>query len=417
MKHICPIKTWEETGATNFWSVIYYNSEKLGKGTQCSVCGETSGVVSEALGVCLNCIRKRWEEASPYAEAAHNEVRKLHDLPRSPPRTDKGVPCGLCSNQCTMGNGEKGYCGLRWNDGGLRSLSERGRGLVHSYLDPHVTNCCAAWFCPAGTGAGYPAYARKDGPEYGHSNLSVFLYGCNFDCLFCQNSSHKRFRSIAPMTAEAVAHRVRENPRISCICFFGGSPEPQLPFAIEVSERALEARRDQPLRICFEWNGCGNVNLVRRAAEISLESGGNIKFDLKCFTPGLSLALSGVPNERAYRNFEMIAEEYYPKRPELPVLTATTLMVPGYVDASEVDAIAGFIADLDPSIPYSLLSFHPDYHMADLPYTSLGQAIECYNAAKGHLERVHVGNLHILGVGGMARFEALVRKAGAESTL
>jgi hypothetical protein len=55
--------------------------------------------------------------------------------------------------------------------------------------------------------------------------------------------------------------------------------------------------------------------------------------------------------------------------------------------------------------------------MADLPYTSLGQAIECYNAAKRHLERVHVGNLHILGVGGMARFEALVRKAGAESTL
>ena len=390
---------------------------KLGKGTQCSVCGETSGVVSEALGVCLDCIRERWEEASPYAEAAHNEVRKLHDLPRSPPRTDEGVPCGLCSNQCTMGNGEKGYCGLRWNDGGLRSLSERGRGLVYSYLDPHVTNCCSAWFCPAGTGAGYPAYARKDGPEYGHSNLSVFLYGCNFDCLFCQNSSHKRFRSIAPMTAEAVAHRVRENPRISCICFFGGSPEPQLPFAIEVSERALEARRDQPLRICFEWNGCGNVNLVRRAAEISLESGGNIKFDLKCFTPGLSLALSGVPNERAYRNFEMIAEEYYPKRPELPVLTATTLMVPGYVDAAEVDAIAGFIADLDPSIPYSLLSFHPDYHMADLPYTSLGQAIECYNAAKRHLERVHMGNLHILGVGGMARFEALVRKAGAESTL
>ncbi len=51
--------------------------------------------------------------------------------------------------------------------------------------------------------------------------------------------------------------------------------------------------------------------------------------------------------------------------------------------------------------------------MADLPYTSLGQAIECYNAAKRHLERVHVGNLHILGVGGMARFEALAMRAGS----
>jgi pyruvate formate lyase activating enzyme len=364
----------------------------MGKGTPCSVCGGTSGPVSEALGVCLDCIRERWEEVSPYVEAAHNEVRKLHDLPRSPPRTEGGVPCGLCSNRCVIGDGERGYCGLRWNDGGLRSLSERGRGLVYSYLDLHVTNCCSAWFCPAGTGAGYPAYARKDGPEYGHSNLAVFLYGCNFDCLFCQNSSHKRLRNIAPVTAETVAGRIKENPGISCICFFGGSPEPQLPFAIEISERAREARRDTPLRICFEWNGCGDPDLVRRAAEISLESGGNVKFDLKCFTPGLSLALSGVPNERAYRNFEMIAGEFYPKRRELPVLTATTLMVPGYIDASEVEAIAGFIASLDPSIPYSLLAFHPDYHMADLPFT-------------------------ILGVSSMEAFEALARRAGAESTL
>ena len=87
-------------------------------------------------------------------------------------------------------------------------------------------------------------------------------------------------------------------------------------------------------------------------------------------------------------------------------------MVPGYVDAGEVGAIAGFIADLAPSIPYSLLAFHPDYHMADLPYTSLGQAIEGYNAARRRLERVHVGNLHILGVSGMAVLEALARKAG-----
>ena len=277
----------------------------LRKGTPCSVCGGTSSLVSEALGVCVGCIRERWGEASPRVEKAHEEARRVHGLPGRPPRTEGGVPCGLCSNRCVMGLGESGYCGLRWNEGGLRSLSERGRGLVYSYLDPHVTNCCSAWFCPAGTGAGYPAYARRDGPEHGHSNLAVFLYGCNFDCLFCQNSSHKNFRSLEPTPAEAIARRVSENPRISCLCFFGGSPEPQLPFAIEVSERALEARGGSPLHICWEWNGCGDPRLVRRAAEISLESGGNVKFDLKCFTPGLSLALSGVPNERAYRNFEM----------------------------------------------------------------------------------------------------------------
>jgi pyruvate formate lyase activating enzyme len=201
--------------------------------------------------------------------------------------------------------------------------------------------------------------------------------------------------------------RAARDPRISCICFFGGSPEPQLPFAINSSREAVEARRDGPLRICFEWNGCGDAHLVKTAAKLSLASGGNVKFDLKCFTPELSLALSGVSNQTAYRNFEMVAEELYPERRELPVLTATTLLVPNYVDAYEVEAIAEFISNLDPSIPYGLLVFHPAYHMMDLPSTPLKQAIECYRAARRHLSQVHMGNLRLLGIQSMSRFKSL----------
>jgi pyruvate formate lyase activating enzyme len=305
-----------------------------------------------------------------------------------------------------MGEGDAGFCGLRRNDGVLKTLSNAESGLAYSYLDPHVTNCCSAWFCPAGTGAGHPEFAHRDCPERGYSNLAVFHYGCNFDCLFCQNSSHKNFSGLQHQTSDFLARRVATNSRISCICHFGGSPEPQLPFSLEASLKALEARKEGILRVCWEWNGCGDMALVRKAAEISLTTGGNIKFDLKARTPELSLALSGGPNGRAFENFEMIAREFYPERRRLPVLTATTLMVPGYVDAEEVRSIALFIADLDPSIPYSLLAFHPDYQMADLPYTGLQQARECWEAAREHLERVNVGNLHILGV---RSFEELVQ--------
>ncbi|RLI07190.1 radical SAM protein, partial [Candidatus Bathyarchaeota archaeon] len=83
------------------------------------------------------------------------------------------------------------------------------------------------------------------------------------------------------------------------------------------------------------------------------------------------------------------------------------LLVPGYVDAAEVEAIARFIADLDPSIPYSLLVFHPAHLMRDLPVTPLKQAVECYRAARRHLERVHVGNLSLLGIHGMPQFTSL----------
>ncbi|MCW4049200.1 MAG: radical SAM protein [Candidatus Bathyarchaeota archaeon] len=310
-----------------------------------------------------------------------------------------------------MGEGEKGFCGVRWNDGRLQSLSTSDSGLLHAYLDPHVTNCCGAWFCPGGTGAGYPEFCYSSNTERGYQNLSVFFYGCNFNCLYCQNSSHKDLNAGTRMTVDEFAGIVAGNPRVSCICFFGGSPEPQLPFAINASKKAIEACKERILRICFEWNGCGDTGLVKEAAQLSLSSGGNIKFDLKCFTPSLSMALSGVKNERAYANFRTIGEEFFPLRPGLPVLTATTLMVSGYVDSHEVDRIAEFIGEINPSIPYSLLVFHPDYRMMDLPITPVSQAVDCYNAAARHLENVNVGNLHSIGVRNMNEFKALARKA------
>jgi pyruvate formate lyase activating enzyme len=77
-------------------------------------------------------------------------------------------------------------------------------------------------------------------------------------------------------------------------------------------------------------------------------------------------------------------------------LTATTLLVPYYIDAQEVDAIARFIAGIDNDIPYSLLVFHPDYLLTDLPITSRQQVEECVTVARKHLTRVHVGNVHLL---------------------
>jgi pyruvate formate lyase activating enzyme len=291
-----------------------------------------------------------------------------------------------------MGRKEKSYCGLKWNDGSLKSRVGPTRALLYSYLDRHVTNCCSAWFCPAGTGVGYPKYSNLKGPEIGFYNFAVFFYGCNFNCLFCQNFSHKDFERITSVDIETFVMQMTMNPKISCVCYFGGSPEPQLPFALEASKRALEIVNDRPLRICFEWNGCGETSLVIRAAELAYISGGNIKFDLKCITPSLSLALSGVENKRAFDNLTRLAEGFYAQRRDLPLITATTLLVPGYVDALEVEKISSFIADLDETIPYSLLIFHPAYMMSDLSVTPLKQAVDCYHVAKQHLRNVHVGN-------------------------
>jgi pyruvate formate lyase activating enzyme len=364
---------------------------------RCFLCDSQANLVAANLGVCVECIRGKPEESKPFIINAHRKARAIFGLPTEPPHSKEGIPCNICSHECSVGNGEVGYCGLRRNANGsfLPAVSAE-KAYLHAYTDPQVTNCCAAWFCPAGTGAGYPKYAYRDGPEHGYYNLALFFYGCNFNCLFCQNISHKELNSSEETTANQLIETTLNNKRISCWCFFGGSPEPQLPFAINASRLMLKALPEgRILRICFEWNGCGNPRLVERAAEIALRSGGNLKFDLKCFNPTLSLALSGAKNSQAYVNFKKVYERFYNQRSP-PVLMATTLLVPGYTDAKEVDSIAGFIANIDESIPYSLLIFSPHYMMRDLPITPIKQVQECYKAARKHLKHVNLGNVNLL---------------------
>jgi pyruvate formate lyase activating enzyme len=364
------------------------------------VCGRESPLISSSLAVCLDCIRDDYDKSQVFIAKAHASIRRRFGLPPFPPRERNGVKCTVCANECVIGEGDRGYCGLRvCSKGVLSSATSPDEAALTYYLDPHVTNCCAAWFCPAGTGAGYPRYACRSGPETGYYNLAIFFYGCNFDCLFCQNDSHKSVEKAPHCNTETLVSRTLASKRISCWCFFGGSPEPQLPFAVSASKMMLESKpQDRVLRICFEWNGAGNKNLVDRAAELALRSGGNIKFDLKCRSETVSLALSGVSNRRSFENFEILFRKYGKERQDVPLLTATTLLVPGYVDEREVERISMFLAGLDKNIPYSLLVFHPGFMMSDLPVTPYSQVEDCYRAAKRHLVRVNVGNLASLGL-------------------
>lgn len=381
-----------------FWRYII-DLGKLSSEKVCKICGKKSKYISESLGICKECIINN-SNAEKYIYRAHSRVRTKFRLPYPPPKSDSpnSVTCNICENRCKMDIGEKGFCGLRSNiDGKLHSIISANVSLMYPYLDPHITNCVASWFCPASTGLGYPDYAYKDGPEYGYYNLAVFFYGCNFDCLFCQNWTHKSLNEAKKVTIDEFIDIIRKNHRISCICYFGGSPEPHLPFAIKASELVLKEFPDRIIRICFEWNGSGNIHLVDKAGELALKSGGIIKFDLKAFDEKLHIALTGVSNKASLRNFEYLAKKYYDKRPEIPIVTASTLLVPGYVDENEVEKIAKFISNINPDIPYSLLIFHPDFTMNDLPITPIESVIRAYKISKEYLTRVHVGNIHLIG--------------------
>ena len=86
------------------------------------------------------------------------------------------------------------------------------------------------------------------------------------------------------------------------------------------------------------------------------------------------------------------------ERQHPPILIASTLLIPGYIDEEEVAGIARFISSLNHTIPYSLLAFHPQFLMGDLPTTSRSHALACkQRAEKEGLQNVRIANLHLLG--------------------
>jgi pyruvate formate lyase activating enzyme len=366
---------------------------------KCTICNNCSEEISGSLGVCVDCIRAKPELALGYAEKAHELSRKSFALPSVPPRSKQGALCKICSNACEIGENEKGFCGLRTNEKGKikHLVGTPSRGILEYYHDPLPTNCVADWVCPAGTGCGYPEYSYSKGePEYGHNNLAVFYGACTFDCLFCQNWHYRLLsKELSPIvTAKELASKVDE--KTSCICYFGGDPTAQLPHSIKTSKIAIEKAKGRILRICWETNGTMMPSYLKTVADISMKTGGCIKIDLKTWDETLNIALCGVSNRQTKKNIKYLAE-YGKQRKKPPFLVVSTLLVPGYVDAQEIGDIAKFLVSLDPEIPYSLLGFHPDFEMDDMPITSRKEANECEKAAlEAGLENVRIGNIHLL---------------------
>ncbi|MCX8170076.1 MAG: radical SAM protein [Candidatus Methanomethyliaceae archaeon] len=367
---------------------------------KCSLCHISHPTISSFLSICLNCIRKRPEEALEIAQKRRASARLKFGLPPSPLRNPNGIKCNGCANSCSIGIGEIGFCGLVKNIEGrlIRLGGSPDRGILEWYYDPLPTNCVASWFCPGCTGRGYPKYSYSQGPEIFHENLAVFYGSCSYDCLYCQNWHFRKltvglksFISAKDLAAKA------EKKSVSCICYFGGDPSTQMPHCLETSKIALEKAKESNriLRLCWETNGNISEDFIPMMGEYALESGGNIKFDIKSWDENLNIILCGTSNRSSLNNLKLLGK-FYEKRLEVPLISVSTLLVPGYIDVEEVRNIAEFISSIDRSIPYTLLGFYGCFFMEDLPRTSRSLALKCKEVALKYLDNVSIGNIWLL---------------------
>ncbi len=348
---------------------------------RCQICGKQSALIAGFLGVCLGCIRRHPAEALRQAEEAHQRGRRLFGLPASPPQDPQGVQCVLCGHACRISEGGRGFCGLRTVRAGrlVHLAGTPQRGLLHWYRDPLPTNCVADPVC---TGR----------HQRGAHNLAVFYASCTLDCLFCQNWHYREADAERGpfLSAEELADAAQHSTY--CVCYFGGDPSSQMPHALASARRLAQ----KGVVVCWETAGNCHPGFIEQAVELSLQTDGIVKFDLKALDETLHRVLTGASNQLTLENFSRAARQFG-ERPAPPLIVASTLLVPGYVDVEEVRRIASFIAGLNPAIPYVLLGFAPQCFMPDLPTTSRAHAQAAETAARdAGLRNVYIGNWHLL---------------------
>ncbi len=361
---------------------------------RCKICGRVERRIAKYLSLCKDCIEERFDSLREEILERHGKTRVEYDLPVRPPQDEDGVKCGQCVNDCRIGRGGKGYCGLVANLGGKLERYE-ATGFLDWYFDSLPTNCVADWVCPGGTGAGFPKYAYKSGPEYGYKNLAVFFHHCTSNCLFCQNWHFRRKKGVSWQPDE-ILEAIDE--KTSCICYFGGDPTPNILFALSLSERILSTI-NRIFRICWETNGSQALGYIKRMMELSLLSGGVLKIDLKAFSRPLAFALCGTDNKRTLANIEFCSQ-FFSQRETPPPLVVATLLVPGYIDEKELRLMAKFLSGLDKRIPWALLAFAPHFYFADMPTTPRSHANRALAIAREYgILNARIGNIHLLSEG------------------
>lgn len=237
-----------------------------------------------------------------------------------------------------------------------------------------LENCnLCEWRCGVNRLEGEMGVCRIERPKVASAMLhpappksyTIFLSGCNFKCLNCQNwniahypDSGESVRGLLdPSELGEEAYRAINSPKgrmmgADRIFFSGGSPGPSLPYLEKVVE---EARKLGEVKVNYDTNGFLTEESLRRVLDFTT----SITFDIKAFHDDVHRALTGAPVEPVLRNARYIAENAKEKLWEFRVL-----LIPG-MGEGEVKPIANFLSDIDEELPLNFLAFRPNFLLED----------------------------------------------------
>ncbi len=245
-----------------------------------------------------------------------------------------------------------------------------------SYTEPMLASLAdyescllCEWRCGANRLTGERGVCRLGLPEVASCTLhpappesyTIFVAGCSFRCLHCQNWDIAHFpdsgatiegrREPADLAQEGF--RALRSPfgrlmGADRLFFSGGEATCSLPFVEEVVH---EARRLDPrLKVNFDTNGFGTEESLARILDFAT----SVTFDLRAVNDEVHRGMTGAPAAPVLRNAVTMAahaERLWEFR---------VLVVPG-INEGEMEPLCRFIAELGRDLPVAFLAFRPNF--------------------------------------------------------
>ncbi len=254
---------------------------------------------------------------------------------------DKKVKCHLCNHYCIIPDGKRGVCQVRENRGGIL-YSLVYEKLIAANVDP-VEKKPFFHFLP------------------GSLSFSIATVGCNFRCKHCQNWSISQMpRDKGEIQGERVPPEriVMEALRTGCesISYTYTEPTVFFEYAYETSKLAKE----KGLKNLFVTNGYMSKETLQLIAPYL--DGANV--DLKSANEAFYKEICGASLHPVLENIQTMRK--------LGIwVEVTTLVIPTLNDSEEeLRTIARLLRDIEPSIPWHVTAFHPNYKLLHLPPTA-----------------------------------------------
>ncbi len=199
-------------------------------------------------------------------------------------------------------------------------------------------------------------------------SYTVFMAGCNYKCLNCQNWAISQYPDngvgvrgyLDPLdlARECVGALAGTGARLmgaDRVFFSGGEATIHLPYIEKVMEGG---RRLEPsLKLNFDTNGFMTEESLERILKVTT----SMTFDIKAIRDETHRALTGAPVAPVLRNAALLAREAPEKLWEFRVL-----VIPG-INEGEMGELCHFIASLGPELPLSFLAFRPNFILEGHP--------------------------------------------------